>query len=424
MPQVNSSSNSRYKMPKFTAFTLVLLAVVPAYIALHLGSLVVMMTRTVHVHYPRTSAQTNVILKEGLSSNNDNMHVSPVTAPLISSSNGNDNKLFCRLTKELSFGPSMIMEDQPPVICVTYDDDEEDEDFVLGEYLHRQVYDRYNFHHDDMFVTMTGVAVEKRTRTLTGNEDTLITVVEAPPQHARRMSEASKGNRTLAIVRVSTLDSELPISTQELREQVLNESKGAVNLITQFRAISFGKFQLQSNGVHDVFVNESILQYPNMTDMYEAIAAAAIQQLGVAHIRDLADKVMICHPPGHPGTEGRVAFAIRLGWRSHYKDEYCASLSITYVLNFVCLQLPVSFFIFLTSPFLFCFPECMNWGITLVLDMHTLYGQTWPTRLATWELDFGLEPHLAKPSMARTAWCWVGMRKGQSISTLLSKIHS
>jgi hypothetical protein len=256
-------------------------------------------------------------------------------APLISSSSssGIDNKVFCRLTKELSFYPSMIMEDQPPVICVSYVNDEEGDDFVLDEYLSRELYDRHNFRHD-MFATLTGVAVDKKTGTMTGSENTVITVVDAPPQHARRVTEASKGNYTLAIVRVSARDSQLEISTQELRDQVLNDSEGAVNVITQYRDISFRKFQLVSNGAFDVFVNQSIVEYPGMDSMFQDINSAAIEQLGVADLSDLADKVMICHPPGH--TNGPIAWTHHLGWRAHYKPEYCASLSIKYVLILLC----------------------------------------------------------------------------------------
>jgi hypothetical protein len=330
----SSSSSSGNKVSK-TFGSGLLLVVLSCLIALHAQKTMVHQTTQPSRNLIEASTALNITSSnDSNNTDNDNytMIVSPVTALASNSSstNGNDNELFCRLTKELSLGPSMIMQEQPPVICVTIVDDEEHDDFVLDDYLSRKLYDRHNFH-GDMFATMTGVAVEKKTRTLTGNDNTVITVVDAPVQHARRVMEASKGNRTLAIVRVSARDSEFSISTQDLLDQVLNDSDGAVNVITQYRTMSHRKFQLVSNGVFNVFVNESMVEYPNMSGMYDDINAAAVQQLGVTHLSALADKVMICHPPGH--TNERIAWTHHLGWRAHYKEEWCASLCATYVLN-------------------------------------------------------------------------------------------
>ena len=299
------SSSSGYKMTKSLGSAITLLVASSGIAVL-----------SSHSHVTKTANPASRMLS-----------VPSVTVPALTTSNSNndnDDKFVCRLTKQLSLSTSMVMQEQAPLICVTIVNGEEHADFVLDEYLMRHLYDQHSFQ-EDVFVSMTGVALEEKTGTLTGNANTVITVVDAPLQHARRVTEASRGNYTLAVIRVSTRDSEMIISAKELSDAILSDSEGAVNVITQYRAISFGQFQLQSVGVYEVFVNENISEYPGMDSMFKAINKAAIQQLNITNLSALADKVMICHPPGH--TVGTMAFTHHLGWRAHYNNGFCASMS-------------------------------------------------------------------------------------------------
>jgi hypothetical protein len=278
-----------------------------------------------------------------------NTLVPPEDTTFNSKSYGSDNDhtntaMFCRITKQHLFqvveeekegGGPTSQQEADRLVCVSIVNDKEDDDFALDEYLSEKFYHRHKaaISHDDMFVSMTGIAVQTKSRTLTGNENTVIKVVQAPIEHERRMAGITKGNYTLAIVRVSTRDAQLVVSTQELEEEVLSESDDAVNVITQYRAMSFGQFQLHSKGVYDVFIDQNISEFATATTMLDTINEAAVQQFGVGHMRELADYVNICHPIG---LEPFVAFTYRYAWRAHYSNHWCASLSATYVFILFC----------------------------------------------------------------------------------------
>ena len=151
------------------------------------------------------------------------------------------------------------------------------------------------------------------------------------PEHLRHLTERrleedyGNGEKTVAILRVSTSDSS-PTATRAELNGLLNPNN--VNFISQFDKCSRGNlsFKKASRGVIEVTVGQPIADFG--TKSGGALATAAINQvkadLGISSMTEIADRVMLSLPPG---TGTWVAVAPMRHWRTVFNDSWVTSLS-------------------------------------------------------------------------------------------------
>ena len=139
----------------------------------------------------------------------------------------------------------------------------------------------------------------------------------------RRLSTA--GTKTLLVVRVSSNDSEVGFSTDELSDLIFSDSD--VSTRSQMSACSFGQLLLEPayGGILDVDINMNTAG--NERSLVVAAATeAARQKLGMKLLYEAADLILLCIPPG---TGGWAAVAGTNHWKSVYNDKTCGYLSVT-----------------------------------------------------------------------------------------------
>ena len=139
----------------------------------------------------------------------------------------------------------------------------------------------------------------------------------------RRLS--TTGTKTVLVVRVSSNDSEVGFSTDELNDLFFSDSD--VSTRSQMNACSFGQLSLEPahGGILDVDINMNTIGNDRSFVVATATEAAR-QKLGMELLYEAADLVLLCIPPG---TGRWVAVAGLNHWRSVYNDKACGYLSVT-----------------------------------------------------------------------------------------------
>jgi hypothetical protein len=148
----------------------------------------------------------------------------------------------------------------------------------------------------DLYASLNGITIQNGT-IVDKHEDMEIELIDDPntimPAQGRQrrllrnVSDTPFGTWTIAIVRISTPDSEVSVSKKELRKRIFGDG---INAINQYRDMSFGQFMLQPVGVFDVFVNQSISQFATASDTID-IVQESITEHFLQEPWDLADKV-------------------------------------------------------------------------------------------------------------------------------------
>jgi hypothetical protein len=197
-------------------------------------------------------------------------------------------------------------------------------------------------HHDHegmLYLSLSGVVVVPERRTVIVAQNTVavqVTLVthlaqqqslalqQQQQQQQRQARELFTGSMSLAFIRVSTRDARLATSADEIRQQVFG---GAVNIASQYRAMSFGKMQIIPAGVFDVYLDNPISHYGGGLEMHGDIEAAMLRQLNLKVASDLADKVFFCIPEGT--QRGFIAFSSVGSWKATFSGDWCTSLSAT-----------------------------------------------------------------------------------------------
>jgi hypothetical protein len=158
------------------------------------------------------------------------------------------------------------------------------------------------------------------------SNDTEFNILEKPGNRNLEEDELPIGEKTLAVIRVSTRDAQVTASSKELRDMVLGEEAGP-NIISQYREMSFGQLQFKPLDVFEVFLDANIGTFENGAAISTAVELAMVEQLSLAEASDLADRVFFCVPPGL--QKGFIAFTYRNYWRATFSDTWCHSLSAT-----------------------------------------------------------------------------------------------
>lgn len=155
-----------------------------------------------------------------------------------------------------------------------------------------------------------------------------VTAVKDPRVRTRRHRPPALGRKSIAVVRVSTRDSEPSDDAETLWRGLFGENE--INFRTQYEACSFGKLQFYPAevGVLDVLVDDSISMFKSGAALVHAAQSVMKKEMGIRDVSKVADKVLVCLPPG---TGNWVASSGVNHWRAQFNDGWCRSLTATMV---------------------------------------------------------------------------------------------
>lgn len=168
-----------------------------------------------------------------------------------------------------------------------------------------------------------------------------ITVLAQSSQRRLVTADSTKfktvGIRKILMVRVTSSDSQVTLSREQLAARTLGIGVGAepVNAISQINSCSFGKLQFVQavgpgikNGVIDAFVprNFSAVNWNSFrNELYSPIKAVFGDDLSLTF-----DHVMFCLPPTslYLGKNAWLGAALVGHWASFFNDQRCVQLSV------------------------------------------------------------------------------------------------
>lgn len=148
------------------------------------------------------------------------------------------------------------------------------------------------------------------------------------PQRFRELQAKDlqwKPTMTVAVVRISTTDSSPTDSAAALKTAYFNSD---INFSKQYDACSSGQlnWKLSKAGVVDVKVDQTIASYGSAAALITDAQNKLKTQLGISGVDALADKVIMCVPPGTGSWAGSAGVK---HWRVQLNNDWCRSLSGT-----------------------------------------------------------------------------------------------
>lgn len=114
----------------------------------------------------------------------------------------------------------------------------------------------------------------------------------------RLYQPGTMGQRTIAVVRVSTTDSSLNATAKEIHDALFSARR--INFISQYRACSFNKLRWTRSkyGVVDVKLNRPITSFSGAAEVIQVATSQYKTEFKFHSAMQLADNVMFCIPPG------------------------------------------------------------------------------------------------------------------------------
>ena len=186
-----------------------------------------------------------------------------------------------------------------------------------------------------LFVAITSTRITEQRVVVTKNSTISVMGTTRADDESDNEHASTTGQKTIAVVRISTKDSTPTHDAQTIQTTLFNPN--TVNLRTQYMNCSFGQLEwiLAPAGVVEVYVDQTIADFTTGSSLVSAAQDVMTNTMGIDP-SSLGDKVMMCLPPG---TGGWIASSGVNHWRSQYNDEWCLSLTATmhemYVYNFL-----------------------------------------------------------------------------------------
>jgi len=237
-------------------------------------------------------------------------------------------EIICRITMfetMVSEGGIVKTEEKPrciPIINGT----ESDEDFSIALPQDLIEAEKQRIEVGELIVSFDGAARLENDELVVG-ENPYYTVME--DEHFRHLKERHltiTKEMTVAVILVSTRDSSPTDSVSSARNALFGEGKP--NFPAQYDACSFGKlkWKLSDYGIQAVTIPNSITEFKDAPSLITAVQRYLKEELDVIAVSQLADKVIMCLPPG---TGNWAASAGVNHWRAQMNDSWCTSLSGT-----------------------------------------------------------------------------------------------
>lgn len=206
-------------------------------------------------------------------------------------------------TEEIGFIPIVNGDEDDEVFSIDFPEDSilEDNEGLL--------------HSGKLFVAITDF--ERGSDEIVLKPTSEINVVMDPRTQTRKHRPPALGRKSIAVIRISTLDSEPTDNLETLKNGLFGDDE--VNLKTQFEACSFGKlqFHLSETGVIDVLVREKIANFKSGSSLVHAAQHVMKHEMKMGNVAKIADRVLMCLPPG---TGNWVASSGVNHWRAQFND--------------------------------------------------------------------------------------------------------
>jgi len=223
-----------------------------------------------------------------------------------------DDALKCRVTAvdTMYITAKGTVASREQTSCIPIIDDEETDD-ILNLDLPDDIADqnRKAIDRGDLYMSISGASIL--------GEDVLLPEYPAflilePPELRRQLETFTSGDRTMAVIRVSTTDKSPKFSKNALLSGLFGNG---INMKTQYEACSFGKltWKLAPAGLVDVRINQPIADFTSGTSIVTAATKQLKAEMGLSSLSSLADKVIYVVPEG---TGSWIASAGVGSWRA------------------------------------------------------------------------------------------------------------
>ena len=264
---------------------------------------------------------------------------SPISAPTTSNLRGGeteqrsldddaDDSVFCRITM---FDTMYVSEDGEPesseqVTCIPIVDEvESDFDFPIDFPLDFLEMHKEDIEQGKLLVSISDAQLVGDGLEI-GSNPQFTVVTDRRFRHLQERHLEIKDTMTVAVIRISTTDATPRDSAATVKGNLFGDG---INFQTQYDACSFGKLKwiLAPTGVLDIQLPNNVTEFAGRPGalVYEAQQFLK-SHLNVLQVSGLADKVIMCVPPG---TGDWAASAGVNHWRAQMNSNWCSSLSGT-----------------------------------------------------------------------------------------------
>eukprot|EP00980_Cylindrotheca_fusiformis_P018251 scaffold5930_cov177-Cylindrotheca_fusiformis.AAC.6 len=167
----------------------------------------------------------------------------------------------------------------------------------------------------------------------------LLNTVDEDSRNRRRQLRrlAITGTKTVLAIRVIASDASASMTESEISDGIFGTIDDPANLVTQYKACSFGKLQFKpmndkkgkTRNIKDGATTIKIDIPTSQGDekLMDAVNAKLVTEFGTSKAEDLADHIMYCLPPGTL-TEKQLAFAFVNGYQIWFNDVNCGYLTV------------------------------------------------------------------------------------------------
>lgn len=245
-----------------------------------------------------------------------------------SNDDGSDGSVLCRITvfESFSISESNAAVTSKRVVCVPIVGVQES-DFEFPVDLPQDLYEQYEeeIEQGKLILSISNAnLVDNKLEVGTRPVFTVVTNPSFQRHYERHL--AVKATMTVAVIRISTSDSSPKDSVGILETTHFG---GGINFSSQYEACSSGKLKwTQADvGVLDVKIPNKISEFSgDYMSLVTAVQMYMKAELGFSSVSSIADKVIMCLPPG----TGKWAGSASVGhWRVQLNNDWCLSLSAT-----------------------------------------------------------------------------------------------
>ena len=136
--------------------------------------------------------------------------------------------------------------------------------------------------------------------------------------------------KKVLVIRIQAADKETTANETQLADDIYGAAGDPVNLKSQFNQCSYGQLQFDpltanslvgSDGVYTVTLPTTNVTGADDNPIAWAAVNKAATELGTSSLKNIANHVIVCMPPGTVGDW--IAYAYVNHWLSVYNDDWC-----------------------------------------------------------------------------------------------------
>jgi hypothetical protein len=258
--------------------------------------------------------------------------ISAVSRSNLETNSGSKSDVLCRVTTfhQISQSTDGNFRSQKAIHCIPILDHDREADHYFPIRLPESLFASYEsaISQGKLLVSISDAAVVvndgDNKELWIGDHAQYKVVKDVQYRHLQERHLQSTNQVSVAVIRISTPTEAPPASTNTLMSTLF----GSTGFQKQYRDCSFGRLEIINSGIFDVQISQTTAELGG--DWIRVVEAAQEQikrdQPGLTSVQDLADKILMCVPPG---TGDWAASADVNSWRAQFNAEWCTSLSAT-----------------------------------------------------------------------------------------------